>query len=123
MINNGTVECRMHKNLKQDTKLKWPQTHQFRRVADVGSNKTRKTDTTVLQDEAKTEVTDKVLETFNETWDKSAPTPPSKKVARKAEQQQKTATIWEEICRRIVPLTPRICISYGACYIAQRLNL
>ena len=92
MINNGTVESRMHKNLKQDSKLKWPQTHQFRRVADVGSNKTRKTDTTALQDEAKTEVTDSVLETFNETWDKSAPAPPSKKVARKPEQQQKTVT-------------------------------
>jgi hypothetical protein len=38
MIANGSVVSRPHKNLTADTKLKWPETHEFRKVVEKGSN-------------------------------------------------------------------------------------
>ena len=38
MIANGTVDERPHPGLKKDTQLKYPNTHQFRKITDKGSN-------------------------------------------------------------------------------------
>jgi len=74
MITSGNVESRPHKGLKPDTKLKYPMTHQFRKVTEKGANKTIKTDTQMLRDKEDPEA----VAAFGEAWDKTCPVAPKK---------------------------------------------
>ncbi len=63
------MESRPHKDLKPDTKLKWPRTHEFRKVTEKGSNLKIKTEG--MEEQSGFNPGD--AKAFDEIFDSSAP--------------------------------------------------
>lgn len=122
MTANGSLVSRPHKNLTADTKLKWPDTHEFRKVTEKGSNCKIKTEGML----EKSDPSGDGAAAFEEAFQKMAVVPKAKQRAgEKSMHAQSLGSLkeshrkWDELSRQA---NAQMTVAEGNPYVAEQMK-
>jgi hypothetical protein len=123
MTANGSVVSRPHKNLTADTKLKWPDTHEFRKVTEKGSNFKIKTEGMLENSEPSCDG----AAAFEEAFQKMAVVPkaPHRATKEKSMHAQSLGSLkeshrkWDELSRAA---NAQLTVAEASPYVAEQMK-